>query len=51
MEPALAAVVKDGALAVLLMLNMFYLGKKIDRLTEAVYRQGRKPRKRKGVDL
>lgn len=38
LDQILTLVARDGILAVLLAVNMFYIGAKLDRLTAAIYR-------------
>lgn len=35
------AIARDGALAICLIINMFYLGRKLDRLTEVILKNGK----------
>lgn len=46
MDP-LQILAREGALAVLLFVNMVYLGRKIDNLTSAIYKSGRARKKAK----
>jgi len=41
MEEVWRAIARDGALAVLLLVHMVYIGRKLDRLAETILKNGK----------